>query len=96
MKNTSLTYRVIAVYNDQVTFRHCTDSQVTYSLKHFTLPVLHCEYSPDRKIWLGSNLNPFADNLALGQIIGFVCAERENKQFLLYPQCFNLPSASRP
>ena len=35
------------------------------------------KYSPDRKIWLGSNLNTFADNLALGQIIRFVCAERK-------------------
>ena len=45
--------------------------------------------SPDRKNWLGSNLRQFADNFALGQIIGFVCAERENKQFLLYLQCFH-------
>ena len=36
------TYRVNSVFKNQVTFRHCTESQVTYNLKHCTLPVLHC------------------------------------------------------
>ena len=31
------------------------------------------------KIWLGSNLNPFADNLAHGQIKRFVCAEKKKQ-----------------
>ena len=37
------TYRVNSVFKNQVTFRHCTESQVTYNLKHCTLPVLHCD-----------------------------------------------------
>ena len=41
-KNINFTYRVYSISKTQVTFRHCTDSQVTYNLKHCTLPVLHC------------------------------------------------------
>ena len=44
-------------------FRHCTESQVTYNLKHCTLPVLHCEYV--RSIYhsehLGQSLDQASD-----------------------------------
>ena len=43
--NINFTYRVYSISKTQVTFRHCTDSQVTYNLKHCTLPVLHCDIS---------------------------------------------------
>ena len=41
-KSMHFTYRVNSVFKNQVTFRHCTESQVTYNHKHCALPVLHC------------------------------------------------------
>ena len=71
-KSMHFTYRVNSVFKNQVTFRHCTESQVTYNRKHCALPVLHCVIVAMEKMAVTITFGPV---LISGRCISYMLAD---------------------